>query len=67
MAAAMLGYQLGLKSELESKKEIIFTRYLDTQLDLPLVVCLAIADYGDADIINNKKMVIEILANTVSN
>jgi len=60
MAAAMLGYNSGEKSELDSKKEIIFTKYLDSQLDLPLAVCLAIADQENADIIEDKKKVIEI-------
>lgn len=61
LAAALLGYNLKRKEKLESKKEIIFTRYLDSTLDLPLVVCLAVADNdGDVEIMNNKKGIIEI-------
>ena len=61
LAAAFLGFNLGQKEKLESKKEIIFTRYLDSTLDLPLVICLAIADSeGDVEIINDKKQIIEI-------
>ena len=60
MAAAMLGYQLGEKADLNEKKEIIFTRYLDSQLDLPLVCCLAIADQQDVEVINDKKKVLSI-------
>lgn len=60
MAAAMLGYKLGQKSKPEERKEIIFTRYLDSQLDLPLVCCLAIADQQNVDVINDKKKIIEI-------
>jgi hypothetical protein len=60
MAAAMLGYQLGEKADLSEKKEIIFTRYLDSQLDLPLVCCLAIADQQDVEVINDKKKVLSI-------
>jgi dnd system-associated protein 4 len=60
MAAAMLGYQLGKKADLSEKKEIIFTRYLDSQLDLPLVCCLAIADQQDVEVINDKKKVLSI-------
>ena len=60
MAAAILGYNLGQKSSLDAKKEIIFTKYLDSQLDLPVVICLAIADQENADIINDKKKVIDI-------
>jgi dnd system-associated protein 4 len=65
MAAAMFGYNLGQKSPLESRKEIIFTKYLDSQLDLPLVVCLAIADQGNTDVIDDKKRVIEIFQNYI--
>lgn len=60
MAAAMLGYKLGEKVDLNEKKEIIFTRYLDSQLDLPLVCCLAIADQQDVEVINDKKKVLSI-------
>ena len=60
MAAAMLGYNSGLKEDLASRKEIILTKYLDSQIDLPLLVCLAIADEGNADVIGDKKKVIEI-------
>jgi hypothetical protein len=60
MAAAMFGYRLGAKSKPKDRKEIIFTRYLDSQLDLPLVCCLAIADQEDVDVIDDKNKVIEI-------
>jgi len=60
LAAAMLGYNLGLKPELESRKEIIYTKYLDSQLDIPVVLCLAIADQQNVGIIGDKKTVVEI-------
>ena len=60
MAAGMLGYKLGEKADLKEKKEIIFTRYLDSQLDMPLVCCLAIADQQNVEVINDKKKVLTI-------
>jgi hypothetical protein len=60
MASALLGYNLGVNEELESKKEIIFTKYLDSQIDIPLVVCLAIAKQGNTDVVDDKQMIIEI-------
>ena len=61
LAAALIGFNLKRKERLESKKEIIFTRYLDSTLDLPLVVCLAISEKdGDVEIMNHKKEIIEI-------
>jgi hypothetical protein len=61
LAAALIGFNLKRKERLDFKKEIIFTRYLDGTLDLPLVICMAIADKeGDVEIMNNKKEIIEI-------
>jgi dnd system-associated protein 4 len=60
MAAALLGYKMGEKADITEKKEIIFTRYLDSQLDLPLVCCLAIADEKTVEVINDKKKVLTI-------
>jgi len=66
MAAAMFGYRLGEKSKSEDKKEIIRTSYLDSQLDLPLVCCLAIADQENVDVIDDKKKVIEIFESYIT-
>lgn len=60
MAAALLGYKMGEKVDIKEKKEIIFTRYLDSQLDLPLVCCLAIADEKTVEVLNDKKKVLTI-------
>jgi len=60
MAAALLGYNLGQKLEIKDRKEIIFTRYLDHGLDLPLVCCLAIAEEKTVEVLNDKKKVIAI-------
>ena len=60
MASAMIGYNLGLKADIKEKQEVIFTRYLDSQLDLPIVCCLAIADGKNVDVINDKNKIIEI-------
>lgn len=60
MASAVLGYNIGQKDKIDERKEIIFTRYLDSQFDLPLVVCLAIADQQNVDVVNDKKEVINI-------
>jgi len=66
MAAAMFGYKLGQKSKSEDRKEIIRTGYLDSQLDLPLVCCLAIADQQNVDVINDKKKIIEIFESYIT-
>jgi dnd system-associated protein 4 len=60
MASAMLGYKLGEKEDVKERKEIIFTRYLDSQFELPLICCLAIADDNNVDVITDKKKVISI-------
>jgi hypothetical protein len=65
MAAAILGYNLRQKVDLESRKEIIYTKYLDSQLDLPLVVCLAIVHEKNADVVDDKKKIIEIFQSYV--
>lgn len=60
LAAAVIGYNLGQYHELESKKEIIYTRYLDSQLDIPIVVSLAIVNKENVDMIDDKRQILEI-------
>ena|GEM_PF-3084895 len=60
MASAVLGFNAGKKGNIEKSKEIIFTRYLDSTLDIPIAICIAISDVGTVDIVADKKRVIEI-------